>query len=229
MFLTIPQRPTYFRRIGFRPPAVQFRQVDAAVDEHLHAAGAACLPRASRRVEPDIHSLHQLLGQQHVVVSEEYHMGAGLRPPDEMRPFLDQGLACLVRRMSLAGHDELHRALEDWSTGAAAARGRAATGSVFCRSQSGVQSPVSNVLGSNRCFAPSTASGVAPDAASCLDNRSRAYSTNAVRAAVRNCQSLESEMRRMSCSRASVVPNHRSLPQASVQSSSAAAESQLGM
>ena len=38
-------------------------------------------------------------------------MGAHLGPPDEMRPFLDQGLACLVRRMRLAGHDELHRAL----------------------------------------------------------------------------------------------------------------------
>ena len=36
-------------------------------------------------------------------------MGARLGPPDEMDPFLNQGLAGLVRRMSLAGHDELHR------------------------------------------------------------------------------------------------------------------------
>ena len=38
-------------------------------------------------------------------------MGAHLGPPDEMHPFLNQGLPCLVRRMGLAGHDELHRAL----------------------------------------------------------------------------------------------------------------------
>jgi hypothetical protein len=56
-------------------------------------------------------TLYQLLGQQHVVVAEEDHMGMHLGPPDEVRPFLDQGLACLIRRMSFARHDELHRAL----------------------------------------------------------------------------------------------------------------------
>ncbi len=38
-------------------------------------------------------------------------MGAGLGPPDEMCPFLNQRLPRLVRRMGLAGDDELHRAL----------------------------------------------------------------------------------------------------------------------
>ena len=44
----------------------------------------------------------------HVVVAEEYHMGARLGPPDEMGPFLDQGLPLMVRRMGLTGKDELH-------------------------------------------------------------------------------------------------------------------------
>ena len=38
-------------------------------------------------------------------------MGAGLGLADELYPFLDQGLPRLVRRMGLAGDDELHRAL----------------------------------------------------------------------------------------------------------------------
>ena len=38
-------------------------------------------------------------------------MGADLGLPDEMNPFLDQRLPRLVRRMRLAGDDELHRAL----------------------------------------------------------------------------------------------------------------------
>ena len=38
-------------------------------------------------------------------------MGARFGPPDELHPFLDQGLTRPVRRMRLAGDDELHRAL----------------------------------------------------------------------------------------------------------------------
>ena len=36
-------------------------------------------------------------------------MGTCLGPTGEMDRFLDQGLSGLVRRMSLAGHDELYR------------------------------------------------------------------------------------------------------------------------
>ena len=53
----------------------------------------------------------QVLGQLHVIVAEENHMRAGLGPPDEMRPFLNQGLPRLVCRMGLARKDELHRTL----------------------------------------------------------------------------------------------------------------------
>ena len=52
-----------------------------------------------------------MLGQEHVIVTEEDRMGTRLGLPDEMYPFSNQGLASLVRRMRLAGDDELHRAL----------------------------------------------------------------------------------------------------------------------
>ncbi len=38
-------------------------------------------------------------------------MGTCLRLPNEMNPFLDQGLTRLVRRMRFPGDDELHRTL----------------------------------------------------------------------------------------------------------------------
>ena len=61
MFLTISQRPPHFRRVGFRPPAVQFRKIDTAIDEHLHATRSAGLPRPAWSIQPDIDPLHQML------------------------------------------------------------------------------------------------------------------------------------------------------------------------
>ena len=61
MFLAVAQRPANFRRIGFRPPAIQFREIDASIDEHLHTARSACLPGSPWCVDPDVHSLHQVL------------------------------------------------------------------------------------------------------------------------------------------------------------------------
>src|SRR5271166_5076011 len=113
---------------------------------------------------------------------------------------------------------------------------RRSSRSASCSSRSGLlydakrrAKPSVNVFGSKRCLAPSTASGDAPDAASCRDSLSRVNSTKDLRASLRNCQSLTSETRRTSCSRVSIVLSQRSLPHAFVQSSSAAEESQLGM
>src|ERR1039458_9802941 len=37
VLLTVAQGPPDVRHIGFGPPAVYFREVEAAIDEHLHA------------------------------------------------------------------------------------------------------------------------------------------------------------------------------------------------
>ncbi len=105
------ERPARVRPVGLGPPAVQLRQIDASIDKHLHAACSTSLPGPPWRIDPDIYPLHQVLGQMHIVVAEEYHMGARLGPPNEMGPFLNQGLPRPVRRMSLTGKDELHRPL----------------------------------------------------------------------------------------------------------------------
>ena len=143
MLLAISQRPTYLRRKGFRPPSIQLRQIDATIDEHFHAARTASLPGTARGVDPDVHALHQLLGQAHVVVTKENHMGTDLWLADEVYPFMDQCLSRLVLRMGLAGDHELYRDAVDWSTIEAAAAGHAAAGLVSCRSRSGAQNPAS--------------------------------------------------------------------------------------
>ena len=93
MFLAIPQRPPHFRRVGFRPPTVQFREIDASVDEHLHTACPARFPGTSWRVNPDIYPLHEVLGQKHVVVTEEDNMGTRFGTPNETASIPESGPA----------------------------------------------------------------------------------------------------------------------------------------
>ena len=113
MLLAVPQRPADFRRVRFRPPAIQFREIDAAIDEHLHTARPACFPRSPWRIDPDIDSLHHVFRQQHVVVAQEDDVGPDLWLADEVNPLMDQGLPRLVLRVGFAGDDELYRALRN--------------------------------------------------------------------------------------------------------------------
>ena len=61
MFAPVTDGPADLRRVCFRPPAIQLRKIQSAIDQHLHAAGAARFPGASRRVHPEIDALNQLL------------------------------------------------------------------------------------------------------------------------------------------------------------------------
>ena len=228
MFLAIPQCPPHFRRVGFRPPAVQLREIDAAIDEHLHAARSARLPGSPWRVDPDIHPLHQVLGQQHVVVAQEDDVGADFRPADELYPFMDQGLSRPVLRMGLAGDDELHRALRIGQQTQQSLRivqqqvrplvGRKAPRKAQCQR-----------VGIKQMFRLVNRLGRRAGGGQLPGQSLTGIFTRDLLAAMRNCQSVASETRRMSCSRVSVVPSQRSFPQASVQRSSAGAESQVGM
>ena len=76
-----------------------------------------------------------------------------------MHPFLDQGLARLVCRMGLAGHDELHRALGIGSTNAAVAPDRAVVDWVSYRLRTAAQNPASMRRDRRDAFAPLQPSG----------------------------------------------------------------------
>jgi hypothetical protein len=89
VFPVIADCPADLGRIGLFPPSIARREIESAVDEHLHAARATRLPRPTRSVDPDIDALHQLLGQRNVVVFEENYALAKLRPLREIDPFAD--------------------------------------------------------------------------------------------------------------------------------------------
>ena len=84
----VPQRPADLGRVRFRPPPVELREVQAAVDQHLHAARAARLPGPPRRVDPEVHALHEVLGGEQVVVRQEDDAALDLGAPDELDPLL---------------------------------------------------------------------------------------------------------------------------------------------
>lgn len=53
-------RPAHIRRVRLLPPAVERRQIEAAVHEDFHAARAGGFERAARRVHPHVHAFDQL-------------------------------------------------------------------------------------------------------------------------------------------------------------------------
>src|SRR5260221_6876979 len=93
MLLSISDGPSHVRRIGLGPPTVELRQIQSAVDQYLHTARAARLPRPPRRVDPHVHARHQLPRHIHVVVAEKDDTGARLAAANELMPLPDHGLS----------------------------------------------------------------------------------------------------------------------------------------
>jgi hypothetical protein len=96
------------RRICLSPPSVEFRKVESAVDEHFHSAGSARLRRPVGSVEPQVNTLHQMLRNDHVLISDEDDVRTHFWPAYELNPLLDHCLPGRVRRMRFACDDELH-------------------------------------------------------------------------------------------------------------------------
>ena len=110
--LLLLNRPTNARFIGLGPPAIEFRKIYAAVGEHLHAARAACFPRASRVINPNIHTMHQLFSQQHVIVGKEYYVRTHFRATtNEICPLTNQRLSRFICGVGLARNKQLHRTM----------------------------------------------------------------------------------------------------------------------
>ena len=93
MLAAVTQCPAYVWRVRLGPPAIELGEIEAAVGQHLHAAGAARFPRPARRIDPDVHALHQLLREGHVVVLEEDRSQAHRIVLHELRPSLHERVA----------------------------------------------------------------------------------------------------------------------------------------
>ena len=168
--------------VGLGPPAVEDREVQAAVEHDLLAAGAAGLERAARVVEPDVDALHQVPADVDVVVLDEH---ASCRRTAgrcvSCGDLLDQLLAGLVVRVGLAGEDELDRPLRVVDQRGQRSRSWR-TGWPACRWRSGGRSRSSARPGSSalRAAARSTPSRLAAAVAHCAAARRRTKSISRV-------------------------------------------------
>ena len=67
----VAERPTQLGLVGFRPPAVQFGEVEPSVDEDLHPARPAGFPGSAGRIDPEIDASDEPLCHRHVVIVDE--------------------------------------------------------------------------------------------------------------------------------------------------------------
>ena len=95
--------------VALLPPSVKRAQLRNPVERRLHAARAGGLERDPGQVEPQVHPLHQQVGQVHVVVFEEGHAALELGVTGELIDALEDFLAGIVGGVRLAGEDDLHR------------------------------------------------------------------------------------------------------------------------
>src|SRR5215216_761581 len=100
-------RPAVLAVVQLVPPAVADRQVEAAVEGRLHAAGPTGLVRPQGVVEPDVGPGDQGPGHGHVVVGQERDPVPDLGLGGEAGEVGDQRLAPLVGRVGLAGDQQL--------------------------------------------------------------------------------------------------------------------------
>ena len=87
--------------VGFRPPAVENGEIQAAVQDHLLPAGARGLERTPRIVQPDIDALHEVAADVDVVVLDEDEFVGKLPVAHQLRDLLQHAFAGLVRGCAL--------------------------------------------------------------------------------------------------------------------------------
>jgi hypothetical protein len=134
--------------VRFGPPAVEHGEVEATVEHHLLAAGARRLQRAPWVVEPHVHTLHQVAADVDVVILHEDELvGEAPRLAHHLGNLLEHALAGLVVGMSLAGKEELHRALGVVDHGGQPLGYPQAPGWRACRWRTAARKPMVNASG----------------------------------------------------------------------------------
>ena len=108
MLRAVTDREAIRAVVRFGPPAVEDRQVQAAIENYFLAARSRSFERPAWIVQPNVHTLHHVAGNIDVIVLDEHDL---LRKPlivPQVSHALDELLAGLVLRVCFAGEDELH-------------------------------------------------------------------------------------------------------------------------
>src|SRR3974390_901042 len=107
MGLSAADREPVLAVVGFGPPAIENRQVQSAVQDHLLAAGPARFERPAGCVGPDVDTVYESSADIDVVVLKEENLPAEQRIARQAGNSLKQLFAGVIFRVSLAGEDEL--------------------------------------------------------------------------------------------------------------------------
>ena len=101
------QRPAGTFAIAFKPPAVEYGEVDYTVHQSLLAGCSGSFERTGRCVQPDVDTRYQATGQLHVIVLKENNLTQELGTAGNLDNLLDESLTGTVVRVSLTGKEEL--------------------------------------------------------------------------------------------------------------------------
>ena len=96
--------------IGLRPPAIQNRKIEAAVQNHFLTAGSGRFQRPPGVIQPHINALHQVSPHVDVVILDENEAVGKLAVTHKLRDLLEDALAGFVAGMGLSGENKLHGA-----------------------------------------------------------------------------------------------------------------------
>jgi len=218
-----PPTPSHLRAVRLAHQPSSSERLTPPLTSTFHAARSTCLPGPPWRIYPDVHPLHKLLCQQHIVVTQEDEWGRVSGPADELYPCMDQCLPALSPDGTLPAMMSCTRRWGMVNRRSNRVRVVQVRGSVSCRLRTGARSPESmhrDQTGVSLLQLPLPMRLRRSVAVIIVHGHT---STRDLLRRLRNCQSLASETRRIFSARVSVVPNQRSFPQASVQRSSAGA------
>ena len=103
------QCPTCTFAVTFKPPSVEYREVQYTIHQRFLTRCTGCFERTGRSIQPDINSGHQTTGQLHIVVFKEDDLTQEFRTLRDLNDSLDQSLTCTIVRVSLTCEEELYR------------------------------------------------------------------------------------------------------------------------
>ena len=106
-----PDREAVHAIEGLSPPSIKDGKIQTSVQHHFLAAGPGSLQWPAGIVEPDIDALHKVASDVDVIVLHKHELVVELGISHQFGNLLQDSLAGLVQRMSLAGEYELHRSI----------------------------------------------------------------------------------------------------------------------
>ena len=111
IIIIITNRPAIKSVVSFTPPAIEYREIQHAVDGGFFAGSAGGFVGTARGIQPDINTLNKIASHIHIVIFQENQTAAVFGFFDGPVDFLNKHLAGVIIGVGFACEDDLHRAV----------------------------------------------------------------------------------------------------------------------